>query len=96
MSVVFTHKILECTTVDSLTGYKDVISQVKWQLIASFNENTAISEFIHKIPFDITKPFIPLEQLREEQIMSWIFDQFHPSDINAMKLGLTANVLSIK
>lgn len=96
MAVTFESKLLKKDILDRVNGYTNVVHRVKWQLIASFNDRTATSEFTYSIPFDQTKSFIPFEQLADEQIMTWVFEQIHPSDLHAMRLGLAAKVQSIK
>ena len=72
-----------------ITEHCDVhncVQRVTWQLIANYNERTVYSEFTHPGPGTVHG------DLDDEQVLNWIINQIHPSDLAAMRAGLAANV----
>lgn len=96
MTVTFQYEPLKLEALANVNGYKNVLHKVTWQLTAFNEENLAVSKFVHVIPFKQKEPFIELTALTDDQIMQWVLDEIHPSDLNAMRNGLAANLAAIK
>lgn len=96
MSVSFEYKPVKLEALPTVNGFTNVVHKVTWQLIANDGEKSAVSEFTHKVPFNIHTTFTQIVDLTDEQVMNWVLDQFHPSDLNAMRAGLIANLQSAK
>jgi hypothetical protein len=66
------------------------VQYVTWQIIANCNEKTSNSEFTHTGPGNV------LGELDDEQMLNWLINQIHPSDLAAMRAGLAANVQNME
>ena len=62
------------------------VRHVTWRLIANYDNKSSFSEFTHPGPGTLAG------ELDDVQIMEWIINQIHPSDLIAMRAGLAANV----
>lgn len=96
MTVTFQYKPLKLEALNAVNGFSNVVHKVTWQLVATDGINTASSNFTHMVPFKQIEPFTELTALSDEQVMRWVLDEIHPSDLNAMRAGLAANVASMK
>lgn len=96
MTVTFQYKPLKLETLDTVDGFINVVHKVTWQLVATNGINIVTSNFTHIIPFKSLDSFTELSSLTDEQVMSWVLDEIHPSDLNAMRAGLAANLQAIK
>ena len=96
MTVTFQYKPLKLEALNTVNGFTNVVHKVTWQLVATANTNTVTSNFIHTVPFKHLETCTELTSLTDEQVMSWVLDEIHPSNLNAMRNGLAANLASIK
>lgn len=96
MGVSFEYKPVKLEALPTVNGFTNVVCNVTWQLIANYNEKSAVSEFTHRVPFNQNIAFTQLSDLDDEQVMQWVLDEIHPSDLNAMRAGLAANITSKK
>lgn len=89
-------------TVDSIEvkpvvgSHENVVYNVQWRVIAREEHHVASSYGSVNLAFSEEDPFIPYEDLTEEQVINWVKQTLGPETVQSIENSATAELEKIK
>jgi hypothetical protein len=73
-------QIKKVDTVEEKNGYQNVVVKVYWEAIAKDGQLTNQRHGSVCVALDQSKPFVPLDQLTNDNYFQWVFDSAMSKD----------------
>jgi hypothetical protein len=87
-SMIITHM----TCYPQYQGQNNVVASVNWRYTATDGTYSALELGITDIPFQSNTPFVPYDQLTQDQVARWVKDTLGPGIMAKLQKSLDTSI----